>query len=543
MRLAIALVLILFGSLPAHCIDEGGRDNHGEQVTVDLPDELHLKNVGGSDGAGLCVFCSIDHAARYQDTQALVGFRDFMRKYPGGGYPEKVAKMLPMMAASKGLPTPDYVQHTGGDAEFLKLALRTGRYVSITYDGRDGVFYRGPIAHMVNLVHLSDQWAVIHDNNYPGKYLWMTPTELLSRWRGSGGGWAVVLLNPPPPPIPTSRPQPQHRALAREDQMNALIMTMLLTAVPGQWGTQSCPDGNCAPVRSAPTYHGWYDVGGGKLELYWRGEKAGTLDPVTGKWQTSGKPAPIDLIQTFGLAKPAERKVKEPATMFDALNQWNPCDCFECNCGQCLCERQFVAMADEEGIKNYGLDVNRIPQTVGYDCSGRQCSKSQAFQALTAGGLVDDRDKGFLTIVGDESLRRSVLKDLDTSAALRGWRDKLHVAAYPSDHWAVKQVGLAPGITFQRASDTGKAPVEWRFRAYAGDVALAEALRKSDPNYRPDADPDPLAKPKPPAPDPGPVNPPVAPNAPAMPVPWHLVGVLLLGAAMVAGAYLLGKRK
>ncbi len=200
----IVLVAVLLISR-AVGIDAGDRENHGEQVTVDLPNEQHLKNTGGSDGLGLCVFTSIDHAARYQNCPQLTGFRDFMTKHPGGGYPSKVDTYIEKMCAAKGVPVPDYVQHTGGDVEFLKLALKTGRYVCITYDGRDGVFYRGSIAHMVNLVHLSDEWAVIHDNNYPGKYLWMSPKELIARWKGNGGGWAVVLLNPPPPPIPTSR--------------------------------------------------------------------------------------------------------------------------------------------------------------------------------------------------------------------------------------------------------------------------------------------------------------------------------------------------
>jgi hypothetical protein len=199
------LLFVLMASTSAYSIDAGGRGNHGEEVTVDLPDSQHLRNTGGSDGLGLCVFTSIDHAARYQNCPALIGFRDFMTRHPGGGWPEKVDQYIPRMAASKSLSPPEYVQHTGGDVEFLKLALRTGRYVCVTYDGRDGVFYRSSIAHMVNLVHLSDQWAVIHDNNYPGKYLWMTPAEFVSRWRGGGGGWALVLLTSPPPPIPINK--------------------------------------------------------------------------------------------------------------------------------------------------------------------------------------------------------------------------------------------------------------------------------------------------------------------------------------------------
>jgi hypothetical protein len=187
-------------------IDANGPANHGEEITVDLPIAQHQTNISVK-GLGCCVFRSIDHAARYQNVPALMHFPEWMRQnnIPGGGYPEKVAKLIPQIARDRGLPVPDYIQHTGGDMEFLRLALGTGRFVCVTYDGRDGVFHRGPISHMVNLVHLSDKWAVILDNNYPGKYLWMTPAEFESRWKGGGGGWAIVLLAPPPPPVPVSR--------------------------------------------------------------------------------------------------------------------------------------------------------------------------------------------------------------------------------------------------------------------------------------------------------------------------------------------------
>jgi hypothetical protein len=110
--------------------------------------------------------------------------------------------LIPKIAADRGLPVPEYIQHNGGDMGFLKMALATGRMVSVTYAGFDNVYYSRQIPHMVNLVHLSDSWAVILDNNNPGKYLWMTPGEFERRWKAMSGGWAVVLLAPPPPPVP-----------------------------------------------------------------------------------------------------------------------------------------------------------------------------------------------------------------------------------------------------------------------------------------------------------------------------------------------------
>lgn len=205
-RLTLVLLSLAIALSPTYGdFKVGGRQLGDKIVAVDLPDSEHLRNTGGSDGSGLCVFTSIDHAARYQNVPALIGFRDYMTRFPGGGYPQKVDQYIPKMANSKGVGTPDYVQHTGGDEAFLRLALKTGRYPCVTYAGRDGVFYNGSIAHMVNLVYLTDTDAAIHDNNYPRKYLWMSREEFLQRWRAMGGGWALVLLGSPPPPIPVNK--------------------------------------------------------------------------------------------------------------------------------------------------------------------------------------------------------------------------------------------------------------------------------------------------------------------------------------------------
>lgn len=168
------------------------------EVTCDLPVSERMRNTGGRDGAGLCVFTSVQNAARYQNETRLVNFQADMRKEPGGGYPAKVDTMI----ARYGKGTP-YLQYEGKDSAVLRAALATGRMPSVTYNGHDP-HYRGSIAHMVNLVHLDSRWAVVLDNNFIGEQelVWLTPDDFLQRWRGNGGGWAVVLLAPPPPPVP-----------------------------------------------------------------------------------------------------------------------------------------------------------------------------------------------------------------------------------------------------------------------------------------------------------------------------------------------------
>lgn len=175
------------------------------EINCDLPAALHLKNCGGSDGAGLCVFTSIAHSGRHQNVTQLEDFRDYMKKYPGGGYPQKVDKMIAQLCQERGVPKPAYVQVEGKDLEILKLASKTGRMPAVTYSFSPTGRYGGSrIAHMVSLPHASDQWFCVLDNNYPGadKYEWMTPAEFQRTYTGGGSGWAVILLAPPPPPAP-----------------------------------------------------------------------------------------------------------------------------------------------------------------------------------------------------------------------------------------------------------------------------------------------------------------------------------------------------
>jgi hypothetical protein len=182
------------------------------EVQVDLPVEQRIKNKGGSDGAGMCVMSSIEMAARWAAMEQLRGLRDWCAQFPGGGYPSKVDKQLKEFCQAKGLPLPDYIQYEGGDPAILELALKTGRLAAVTYSGRDGVRYKGPIAHMVCLSHFDGAFACVLDNNgnHPNgvgenELLWMTPDEFISRWKSGGGGWAFVWLTPGPPPVPRNR--------------------------------------------------------------------------------------------------------------------------------------------------------------------------------------------------------------------------------------------------------------------------------------------------------------------------------------------------
>ena len=100
----------------------------GVPVQVDLPQDLRLHNTGGRDGAGLCVFTSINHAARWQAIEPLLDFQQWMKSKPGGGYPEKVAAMITQKCKELAVPEPKYVQVEGSDLEPIRVALKIGRH-------------------------------------------------------------------------------------------------------------------------------------------------------------------------------------------------------------------------------------------------------------------------------------------------------------------------------------------------------------------------------------------------------------------------------
>jgi hypothetical protein len=179
-----------------------------EEIHCDLPKELHLRNVGGTDGAGLCVFASAQHSSTWQHIDAIDGIFKYMQSQPGGGWPEKVDRVVATMAARNKLPIPGYIQVESKDPlAILKLACKTGRMPGVTYSYSPTGRYNGQyIAHMVSLVHASDKWFAILDNNFPGTIEWMDPATFAAvhTKKGRELGWSCTFLADAPPPVPTN---------------------------------------------------------------------------------------------------------------------------------------------------------------------------------------------------------------------------------------------------------------------------------------------------------------------------------------------------
>ncbi|MCS7159925.1 MAG: hypothetical protein RMJ19_05580 [Gemmatales bacterium] len=180
----------------------------GERAACDLPEKEHRKNLAGRDGAGLCVFASLTHCGKWHNQPLLEGMLDWMTRHPGGGWPEKVDRMIELRAKETNQRVPRYVHIRTYDPELLRTAVRKGYMVCVTYYRSPTGRYGGrTISHMVNLVHAGPEdrkseplWGIL-DNNYPKTIEWMNESEFASATGGRNGSfWAMLILEPPPPP-------------------------------------------------------------------------------------------------------------------------------------------------------------------------------------------------------------------------------------------------------------------------------------------------------------------------------------------------------
>ena len=444
----LLLCFLLFNQIEATSV-EGGRTSPdgAEEIQIDLPGTQQMKNTGGKDGAGLCVFTSIEHSGRWQNVDSILGLQQKMTKEQGGGYPSKVEKML-----AKYCDGAQYLQYEGSDPALIKLALTTGRMPSVTYGYSPR--YSGKIAHMVNAVHLTEKWAAILDNNFPGdtKYEWMTPAEFKKRWVSGGGGWCVVVLAPPPPPMPTNESEP-------------------IKAYGQKWGTLS------SAAVAAP--YEWRVIDPNQVALYSAGKQIGV----------------------WIMARQCYRELL-PDGNWSADQELSPFPPPE----------SHLVKVIEQIEQNFGLDRSRLDRGVEHFwLGGREVTRKQAYTALSGAGkdLIDDREKLRLTVIGTAAECQAVVKDLESNPALSVFADTLLVQAYRPDNWAMKDIGFAPGtprIVVQGGPDfRGAGKVLHSQGDYNGGAqALADALRRVRPDYDPNKDVDKRKTPaKPTAPDAG----------------------------------------
>lgn len=173
-----------------------------------------------------------------------------------------------------------------------------------------------------------------------------------------------------------------------------------------------------------------------------------------------------------------------------------------------------LVVAEEPSV-NYGVDLSKLGGGERYLLGGREVSRARAIQAVT---LDDDSAKLRLTVIGSESDCKRALDGLPADL-----RAAWSVTDYRPDHWHVEPGFVktgTPTIYLQKPDGS----VLWRQDEYL-TAADWEAVRKADPNYKPDRDPGPKKPDTPKPPDP-------SPPAPATTPVWVLVA---LGLILLAG--------
>lgn len=135
----------------------------------------------------------------------------------------------------------------------------------------------------------------------------------------------------------------------------------------------------------------------------------------------------------------------------------------------------------EAAPKNFGLAPERMGKT-GYSGDVHEY-ESRA----------EKNDKMFLTVIGNKEDRRAVVEDWNRNPEYNGVRDRVNFGEFDRNSWQVADnLGYAgngkPTILVQEPSGR----VYYRAYDYSGGArSVVQALRRADPNYRPENDPGP----------------------------------------------------
>lgn len=178
------------------------------------------------------------------------------------------------------------------------------------------------------------------------------------------------------------------------------------------------------------------------------------------------------------------------------------CSAAGCKCGDdCKCPTEgacspgcsCLLVGDDEKWRRDGVDKGKLrePKETQIRINGVPVSVRAARKMLEAkGNLADDSTRLRLTVIGSAEECKRVIADLKTDPSLTPYRDRLLIQEYRPENAFVKNYGFVtsgkPTIYLQ--APTGE--VLHRQDTYRGATALAEAIRKAQPDYDPKKDPD-----------------------------------------------------
>lgn len=200
---ALVFVLVFVSTAQAQTPDHRGEvaldapSYRGTNAFAPIPPEMHFRNEGGSNGAGICVITTLTINGQYQGIPALMKGRDSdlwqaAKRMPGGHSPDNLFPLL-----KRYVPGEPYVSYVGTDFTVVQEWIKSGRPVAITTN--TGAIYRyQPIHHFVSTIHYEFQkLAGLVDSNDPGLYHWMPATEFERRAIDGSVFWAFMWLRFP----------------------------------------------------------------------------------------------------------------------------------------------------------------------------------------------------------------------------------------------------------------------------------------------------------------------------------------------------------
>ena len=322
-----------------------------------------------------------------------------------------------------------------------------------------------------------------------------------------------------------------------------LGLACLLLIVPNNasdaragWGAGGC--GPVGPMVSAPVVNAapfWvaYPPVPGQIDLISAGVHVGSYRsdfgyyrPVrNGVWGDPQEP-PVPLPDGFAAAQAAKAL---------RCNCHRTCSCAadKCACKEgdrcstsCDCKGKTEAVQATEAlqmpVEDMGVDWSKIGRQERYTINGREVAQADAERAIVGAPedkLPDDSAKLSLTIIGSEAERKQALQDL-AAPAMASFREHVLVQDYAPDSPMLKCGFVTNGHpTIYLQQPDGK--VLARVGSYAG-AQTWEAVRKADPGYQKDKDPDPTKPPEKPA---------ATPAGGDAPAPEHLFAGGLVGLA------------
>lgn len=327
-----------------------------------------------------------------------------------------------------------------------------------------------------------------------------------------------------------------------------MVLAILPQAGPSQWGPRGCA-APAGPVGSYASGYRWeFPAGYTNQVALMRGSQQlgnysfedGLYYPYDGRrWSLVGEshppagapPVPGVVGQQKKAAKPA---VGEKRVMSCDCSEGCFCEAETCDCRgtgklchpRCPCTVGSDKIREPVTTPRQDFGVSWSPSgPEKYTYKGEPVRRSDAVEMIEK-GVPDDRGKLRLTVIGSEAERKRVVDDVARSPMA----GQLLVQAYAPDHWAVKDAGFKtdghPTVYVQAPAGQ----VLHRQDDYSdGAEGLLAAVRKADPNYRPDKDPDLRKKPEPKP------EPPLIPT-PFNPLAWIQAGwqwLLIAGAALL----------